>query len=64
MTTSITNAITRRADLNHARNAYHYAIYLAHLDGHSTRTIAAAIGVSHQTIHNIIQRHKHETGIA
>lgn len=60
--TSLDNTRHARIHLDRARSDYHHAIILAHLDGHSVRTIAAVAGVSHQTVHNIITRHR--AGIA
>lgn len=56
--TSLDNTRHARTHLDRARSDYHHAIILAHLDGHSVRTIAAVAGVSHQTIHNIITKHR------
>lgn len=56
--TSLDNTRHARTYLDRARSDYHHAIILAHLDGHSVRTIAAVAGVSHQTVHNIITRHR------
>ena len=47
-----------------ARRALHERIMLAHQNGMSLRTIAEHLDVSHQTVANIIQRHKRDTGLA
>lgn len=46
------------ATLTAARNNYAETITAAHDAGISLRDIAAAVGVSHQTVANIITRHR------
>lgn len=43
-----------------ATDEYRRAIVEAHADGYSLREIAAAVGVTHQTIANMITRTKHD----
>lgn len=47
-----------------AREDYHECIMLANQYGMSLRIIAEQLDISHQTVANIIQRHKRDTGIA
>lgn len=49
-----TDLLRIRDNAQQARDAYHHRIAQANADGLSTRTIANIIGVSHQTVHNII----------
>ena len=41
-----------------ARHEFHQRIMLAHQNGMSLRAIAAITNVSHQTVANIISRHR------
>lgn len=47
-----------------ARHDLHERIMLAHEYGMSLRIIAEQLDISHQTVANIIQRHKRDTGLA
>lgn len=47
-------------NLNDARTAYNARITAAHNNGMSLRAIAAVLGISHQTVHNIITAHKND----
>ena len=45
-------------DLAKAQHAYRDTIATANANGLSTRTIGTILGVSHQTVHNIIKAHR------
>lgn len=44
-------------NLERARDQYHQRIIQANKNGASVRDIAVILGVSHQTVHNIITAH-------
>jgi transposase len=44
-------------NLTRAHTAYYHRIITAHTNGMSLRNIANIVGVSHQTVHNIITAH-------
>jgi transposase len=56
-THDITGLQIATENLTRARTVYHHRIITAHTNGMSLRNIANIVGLSHQTVHNIITTH-------
>lgn len=56
--TNLTRVREARLLLNLATREYRLAILRANENGHSVRTIANEVGVSHGTIHQIIKKER------